>query len=95
MREIVRNWINALRAAVDEARHRFELRLDISPKRIAFELNSLLIGAQWSRLLDDTDHSKARVAILVKLKSLATEEVPADAFDSVTAWRLYLSTRES
>ena len=92
---MVGNWINALRAAVDAARHRLELRIDINARRIAFEINSLLLGAQWARLLDQRDHSNARVAILAKLKSAATQEIPSDAFDSVTAWRLYLNTRDS
>ena len=87
-------WLTALRKAANEARHRFELRPDVDPERTAFELNSLLLGAQWSHLLDHLDHSKARLAILAKLKSLATEKIPADAFDSVMAWRHYLGTRD-
>ena len=93
VREVVGEWLKALRQAVDGARHRSEIRMAVIAKRTAFELNSLLIGAQWSRLLDHLDHSKARSAILAKLKSLATEKIPADAFDSVMAWRHYLGTR--
>ncbi len=92
IREVVREWLKALRRAVDEARHRREIRMSVNAKRTAFELNSLLIGAQWSRLLDHLDHSHARSAILAMLKSLATERIPADAFDSVMAWRHYLGT---
>ena len=93
VREVVGEWLKALRQAVDGARHRSEIRMAVIAKRTAFELNSLLIGAQWSRLLDHLDHSKAHSAILAKLKSLATEKIPADAFDSVMAWRHYLGTR--
>ena len=93
VREVVGEWLKALRRAVDGARQRGEIRMPVNAKRTAFELNSLLIGAQWSRLLDHLDHSKARSAILAKLKSLATEKIPADAFDSVMAWRHYLGTR--
>ena len=93
VREVAREWLKALRQAVDEARHRGEIRLPVNAKRTAFELNSLLIGAQWSSLLDHLDHSKARPAILAKLKSLTTEKIPADAFDSVMAWQHYLGTR--
>ena len=93
IQDIAKNWVKALRGALDEARHRCELRMNVDAERTAFELNSLLIGAQWSRLLDHLDHSRARLAILAKLKSLATEKIPADAFDSVMAWRHYLGTR--
>jgi AcrR family transcriptional regulator len=94
IRDIVHEWFEALRRAVDEARHRFELRIEVNAKRTACELNNLLLGAQWSRLLDHLDHSKARSAILAKLKTLATEKIPADAFDSVMAWRHYMGTRD-
>ena len=94
IRDVANTWIKALRRAVDEARHRLELRIDTNAKRTAFELNSLLLGAQWSRLLHHLDHSKARAAILAKLKSLATDKIPAEAFESVMAWRHYLVTRD-
>jgi len=93
IREVAREWLKALRKAVDEARRRGEIRIAVNAKRSAFELNSLLLGAQWSRLLDGLDYSRARSAILTKLKSLATEKIPADAFDSVMAWQHYLETR--
>src|SRR5439155_5783775 len=95
IREVAHEWVNALRKAVDEGRHRLELQIDVNARRTAFELNSLLLGAQWSRLLDHSDHSKAHLAILAKLKSLATEKIPSDVFDSVTAWRHYLDNRDS
>jgi AcrR family transcriptional regulator len=94
IRDIVNEWLTALRKAVNEARHRFELRTDIDAERTTFELNGLLLGAQWSRLLDHLDHSKARLAILAKLKSLATDKIPLDAFDSMMAWRHYLGTKD-
>jgi AcrR family transcriptional regulator len=93
VREVVGEWLKALRQAVDEARHRQEIRMSIDAKRTAFELNSLLIGAQWSLLLDHLDHSHAHSAILAKLKSLATKKIPADAFDSELAWHHYLGTK--
>jgi len=40
-----------------------------------------------------TDHTNARSAILAKLASLATEEIPASAFDSVESWRSYLENK--
>ena len=94
IREVVKEWHKALRQAVNEARHRFELRMEVDAERTAFELHGLLLGAQWSRLLDHLDHSKARRAILAKLKSLATDKIPPDAFESTMAWRHYLGTRD-
>ena len=93
IREVAREWLKALRKAVDEARRRGEIRIAVNAKRTAFELNSLLLGAQWSRLLDGLDYSRARSVILTRFKSLATEKIPAEAFDSVMAWQHYLETR--
>ena len=95
IREVACELLKALRKAVDEARRRGEIRIAVNAKRTAFELNSLLIGAQWSRLLNGLDYSRARSAILTKFKSLATEKIPSDVFDSVTAWRHYLDNRDS
>jgi hypothetical protein len=39
------------------------------------------------------DRTQARSAIIAKLASLATEEIPAGAFDSERAWRKYLESR--
>lgn len=50
IREVVKEWHKALRKAVNEARHRFELRMEVDAERTAFELHGLLLGAQWSRL---------------------------------------------
>jgi AcrR family transcriptional regulator len=93
VREVARQWFRALRGAVDEARRRGEIGGAVHAQQTAFELNALLLGAQWSRLLDPLDYPSARSAILTKLKSLVTEKIPAEAFDSVRAWRHYLKTR--
>jgi AcrR family transcriptional regulator len=93
VREVVDEWLKALRQAVEKARHRQEIRMPVDAKRTAFELNSLLIGAQWSLLLDHLDHSHAHAAILAKLKNLATKKIPAAAFDSEMAWHHYLGTK--
>ena len=93
IRQIIEEWLTALRRAVDGARGRGEIRREVDAERTALELNSLLIGAQWSYLLADEDHSKARLAILAKLGALATEDIPATAFDSVRDWRRYLEDR--
>jgi len=93
IREVAREWFRALRRAVDEAREREEIDSEVNVQQTAFELNGLLLGAQWSRLLDPLDYPNARSAILTKLKSLATKKIPEGVFDSVKAWRRYLKTR--
>ncbi len=48
----------------------------------------------WAHLLGDHDAFKeARAAVLRNLHSLATEEIPAKAFESVRAFRRYLKDR--
>lgn len=93
IRQIIEEWLTALRRAVDGARRRGEIRAEVDAERTSFQLNSLLIGAQWSYLLAEEDHSKARPAILEKLGSLATEDIPATAFDSMRDWNRYLEDR--
>jgi Tetracyclin repressor-like, C-terminal domain len=93
IREVARAWFRALCRAVGEARRHEEIHSEINVQQTAFELNGLVLGAQWSRLLDPLDYPNARSAILTKLRSLATKKIPEDAFDSVTDWRHYLRTR--
>jgi AcrR family transcriptional regulator len=91
--EITQEWFDALRRAVVGARRRGEIRITVEDERTAIELNSVLLGAQWAYLLGHGDSRQARSAILAQLHSLATEQIPASAFDSVRAWRRYLETR--
>ncbi len=93
IRQIIDEWLTALRRAIDGARSRGEIRREVNAKRTAFELNSLLIGAQWSHLLARWDYTSARSAILAKLGSLATEDVPTKAFESISDWDRYLESR--
>ena len=84
-KKVARDWLNTLRDALDQARSREEVQTDIDIKRTAFELNGILLGAQWSQLLSQGDHASARLAILAKLSSLATDRIPAPALESVSA----------
>jgi AcrR family transcriptional regulator len=95
IRQIIEEWLKSLRRAIDQAQSREEIRSEIDAKRTAFELNSLLIGAQWSYLLSGTDYGKARSAILARLRSLATEDIPTKAFDSESDWKEYLKSRHN
>jgi AcrR family transcriptional regulator len=94
IKRVVRDWLDALRQALDKARRRDEVRMTIDAEQAAFELNGILIGAQWSQLMTHTDHTHARPAILAKFRGMATEEIPARAFGSVKAWKAYLKHRD-
>ena len=94
LKGVVRERLDALREALKQARRRDEIRRTIDTEEVAFELNIILIGAQWSRLMSGGDKTNARAAILTKLHSLATEEIPRRAFESVNAWKTYLEKRE-
>jgi AcrR family transcriptional regulator len=94
IKRAARAWLDALRQALGKARGCDELRIAIDAEEAAFELNSILIGAQWSHLMTHTDRTYARSAILAKIRDMATEKIPADAFGSVKAWRAYLKHRD-
>jgi AcrR family transcriptional regulator len=94
IRRVVRDWIDALAEAIKQARARDEIKADIETQAVAFELNSLLLGAQWSRLMTGRDYTNTRSAILSKLRGLTTEEIPDHAFQSVKTWKAYLGNRD-
>ena len=49
------------------------------------------MGAYWAYLLEGGDCCReARAALLGRLRELATDELPASAFESVGAWKEYL-----
>jgi AcrR family transcriptional regulator len=91
--ETVWRWHKALKRAVEKGQRHGEILDTIDSKRIALELNGLLLGAQWSHLMEGEDRTQARSAILAKLASIATDEIPASAFASLKDWRKYLESR--
>jgi AcrR family transcriptional regulator len=92
IRRFARDWIDTLAKALKQARRQNEVVETIDTEQTAFELNSILIGAQWSELMTRKD-TNARSAILAKLQSVATKDIPARAFESVRAWKAYLKHR--
>lgn len=94
VRSVLRGWMDVLDTALRQARRRDELTPEIDTQEVAFEINGILLGAQWSYLMTGRDHTNARSALLAKLRSLATEEIPDDAFASVKAWKVYLRNRD-
>lgn len=88
---IAQEWFNALRKAVEEAQEKEEINPKARPKQITWELNSLLVGAQWAYLLKHIDcWREARPALLDQLRKLATGEIPPSAFTSERNWKKYL-----
>jgi AcrR family transcriptional regulator len=88
---IAQEWFNALRKAVEEAQEKGEISRKVGPKRITWELNGLLVGAQWAYLLKHSDcWREARTALLDQLRKLATGEIPPSAFTSERNWKKYL-----
>jgi AcrR family transcriptional regulator len=94
IRKAIREWLAALEQAVKQAQELGELEPDADRERTAFELNGLLVGAHWAHLLGDQEALKeARAAVLRKLRSLATEEIPPEVFQSVRDFQAYLKDR--
>ena len=93
IRAVVRDWMDALEKALKQARRRDQLKSEIDTQEIAFEIKGLLLGAHWSRLLTGRDQTNARLRLLAKLQTLATDEMPNDAFGSIKAWKTYLKNR--
>jgi len=89
----VRRWVEALTEAVDGANEKGELSPDVDASPTALELNGILLGTHCSHLLGLQSRESARVVILRRLSGLATEKIPADAFDSLAHWRDYLESR--
>jgi hypothetical protein len=88
---VAQEWFNALRKAVQEAQEEGEINPDAKAKQVAWELNARLVGAYWANLLEGGSRCReARIALLERLRELATGKIPATAFESVRAWKGYL-----
>jgi AcrR family transcriptional regulator len=94
--ETVQEWFEALKNAVQQAHKHWEIRLKVNPRRTAFDLNGLLLGAHWAHLMGDRGALEdARSAVLGHLHKLVTKEIPVEAFESVRAFRKYLRERHA
>jgi AcrR family transcriptional regulator len=91
---VAREWFNALRKAVEEAKEQGEINPGVKAKQVAWELNDRLVGAYWAFLLERGGHLReARIALLDRLREVATGDVPATAFESVRAWKDFLQRK--
>jgi AcrR family transcriptional regulator len=66
-------WLLALEAAIQDAQDGGELIPDVESDQIAFEINALGMGANWSYQLyhDETAFARARMAISARLEALS------------------------
>jgi AcrR family transcriptional regulator len=72
--EIMKEWLTTLRGAIIEAQNAGQLNKDIDPTQLAFEFNSLELGANWAFQLygDLKAFTRARNAIRERLDRYAT-----------------------
>ena len=72
VRKLMDDWIGALERAIRMARDEGHLRADIDPAQLAFELNALFFGANFSYYLrhDEDALDRARKAIESRLEAL-------------------------
>jgi len=72
--EIMKEWLATLRNTIVEAQKAGQLATDIDPTQLAFEVNSLELGANWAfQLHGDTGaFTRAREAIKERLGRYAT-----------------------
>jgi AcrR family transcriptional regulator len=75
---IMREWIDVLVRAVQQAQDAGHIRSKVNPTRLAFEIQGVAMGAHWAhQLLDDKQaYSRARATVLEKLRSIATPNCP-------------------
>ncbi|HXD32329.1 MAG TPA: TetR/AcrR family transcriptional regulator [Pyrinomonadaceae bacterium] len=73
--DIMKEWLAVLRDAVKQAQSAGHLRRASDPTQIAFEINSLELGANWAFQLyrDKQAFVRARQAILDRLRAHATK----------------------
>jgi hypothetical protein len=74
--EIMKEWLNTLRRAVVEAQAAGELAAGLDAAQIAFEFNSLELGANWAFQLygERQAFARARGAMLERLHGYATRK---------------------
>jgi AcrR family transcriptional regulator len=72
--EIMKEWLTTLRNAILEAQNAGQLKKDIDATQLAFEFNSLELGANWAYQLygDLRAFKRAREAIRERLSRYAT-----------------------
>ena len=94
IKSAAREWLNTLRTAIEDAQEQEEIDRGVQTKQVASELNSILVGAYWTYLLEGGDYCrKARVSLLGRMRDLATDAIPASAFESLETWKKHLENK--
>lgn len=76
---VMQEWLGALTRAVEEAQAAGDLEAKVDARQLAFEIQSLAMGAVWASQLLDDGHafSKAKNIIRGKLQNMKTAKAPA------------------
>ena len=74
---LMKEWLDTLALAVRKALEAGDLRTDADPAQLAFEIHSLLYGANWTFQLygDSESFNRARAAIRQRLAGLTPTKV--------------------
>jgi AcrR family transcriptional regulator len=94
IKSAVQEWHNTLRKVIKDAQELREMDRAVRTKQVASELNSILVGAHWTYLLEGGNCCReARVALLGRMRQLATDAIPASAFESLATWKKHLRSK--
>jgi AcrR family transcriptional regulator len=91
--EIMKEWLATLQRAIGEAQEAGHLEREADPEQLAFEFNSLELGANWSMQLHGSREAftRAREAMLSRLYEYATAKgkslLPAKGEESLNEKR--------
>jgi AcrR family transcriptional regulator len=80
-------WLLALEATIQDAQDSGELSTDLESNQLAFEINSLGMGANWAFQLyrDQGAFARARMAIAQRVAGLSTEGSDGGRIDTLPA----------
>jgi hypothetical protein len=80
-------WLLALEATIQDAQDSGELSSDLESNQLAFEINSLGLGANWAFQLyrDQGAFARARMAIAQRVAGLSTESSDGGRIDTLPA----------
>jgi AcrR family transcriptional regulator len=99
--DIMKEWLTTLRRGIVEAQEAGHLVREADPDQLAFEFNSLELGANWSMQLHGSDESltRAREAMLARLYECATTKgnslLPPKGQTSVKGKRIMKGRRQA
>ncbi len=94
LRAAIQTWLKSLKQSIEQAQDMEEVQTESTAGEMAFELDALLVGAYWARLAGfGNGYRTARFAILSRLRSWASDQIPPRALKSVSAWERYLRQR--